>query len=51
MFMGAFAYSDDVARLALTDIALNKLINVFVSFAEEYHVPFNPIKSSLYNFR
>ena len=49
-FMGAFAYGDDVALLAPTIMALYKLINVCVSFAREYHVFFNPIKSKLIAF-
>ena len=44
IFMGAFAYADDVALLAPTIMSLNKLIDVCVSFAREYHVLFNPIK-------
>ena len=40
-------YADDVALLAPTIMSLNKLINVCVSFAREYHVLFNPIKSKL----
>ena len=43
--MGAFAYVDDVAVLASIIMALNKLINVFVSFARQYYVFFNPIKN------
>ena len=31
-------------------MSLNKLINVCVSFAREYHVLFNPIKSKLIAF-
>ena len=50
IFMGAFAYADDVALLAPTIMSLNKLINVCVSFAREYHVLFNPIKSKLIAF-
>ena len=49
--MGAFAYNaDDVALLAPTIMSLNKLINVCVSFAREYHGLFNPIKSKLIAF-
>ena len=48
--MGALAYADDVALLAQTIMTLNKLINVCVSFAREYHVLFNPIKSKLIVF-
>ena len=50
IFMGALAYADDVALLAQTIMALNKLINVCVSFAREYHDLFNPIKSKLIAF-
>ena len=50
IIMGAFAYADDVALLAPTIMSLNKLINVCVSFAREYHVLFNPIKSKLIAF-
>ena len=45
IFMGAFAYADDVALLVPTIMSLNKLIDVCVSFAREYHVLFKPIKS------
>ena len=31
-------------------MSLNKLINICVSFAREYHVLFNPIKSKLIAF-
>ena len=48
IFMSAFAYADDVALLAQTIMALNKLINVGLYFAREYHVLFNPIKSKLF---
>ena len=50
IFIGAFAYADDVALLAPTIMSPNKLINVCVSFAREYHVLFNPIKSKLIAF-
>ena len=50
IFMGAFAYADDVALLAPTIMSSNKLINVCVSFGREYHVLFNPIKSKLLAF-
>ena len=49
-FLGAFAYADDVALLAPTIMALNKLSNVCVSFAREYHVLFDPIKGKLIAF-
>ena len=42
--------ADDVALLAPTIMALNKLINVCVSFAREHHVLFHPIKSKLIAF-
>ena len=48
--MGAFAYADDVALLAPTIMAHNKLISVCVSFAREYHVLFNLIKRKLIVF-
>ena len=48
--MCALAYADDVALQAQTIMALNKLINVCVSFAREYHVLFNPIKIKLIAF-
>ena len=47
IFMGVFAYADDVALLAPTIMAHNKLITVCVSFAQEYHVLFNLIKRKL----
>ena len=50
IFMGAFAYADDVAPLAPTIMSLNKLINVCVSFARKYLVLFNTIKSKLIAF-
>ena len=46
IFICAFA----VALLASTIMALNKLINVCVSFARKYHVLFNPIRSKLIAF-
>ena len=48
--MGAFGYADDVALLAPTIMSPNKLINVCVSFAREYHVLFNHIRSKLIAF-
>ena len=48
IFMGAFVHADDVALPAQTIMALNKLINVGLYFAREYHVLFNPIKSKLF---
>ena len=50
IFMGAFAYADDVALLAPTIMSLNKLINVCVLFEREYHVLFNSMKSKLVAF-
>ena len=46
----SYAYADDAALLAPTFMALNKLINVCVSFAREYHVLFDHIKSKLIAF-
>ena len=46
-FMGVFAHADDVALLAQTIMALNKLINAGLYFAREYHVLFDPLKSNL----
>ena len=43
-------YADDVALLAPTIMAPNKLINLCVSFAQKYHVLFNPIKNNLIVF-
>ena len=43
--MHVFDARDDVALLAPTIMSLKKLIYVCVSFAREYHVLFNPIKS------
>ena len=40
-------YADDVALLAPTIMARNKLITLCVSFSREFHVLFNPIKSKL----
>ena len=50
IFMGAFAYADDVALLAPTIMAHNKLITVCVSFARGFHVLFNLIKRKLIAF-
>ena len=46
-FAGAFGYADDVALIAPSLYALNKMISVCESYAERNHITFNPTKSKL----
>ena len=46
-FAGAFGYADDVALIAPSLYALKKMISLCESYAERYHITFNPIKSKL----
>ena len=46
-FAGAFGYADDVALNAPSLYALKKRISLCESYAERYHITFNPIKSKL----
>ena len=46
-FAGAFGYADDVALIAPSLYALKKMISVCESYAERYHITFNPTKSKL----
>ena len=46
-FAGAFGYADDVALIAPPLYALKKMISVCESYAERYHITFNPTKSKL----
>ena len=46
-FAGAFGYVYDVALIALSLYALKKMISVCESYAERYHIAFNPTKSKL----
>ena len=46
-FAGAFGYADDVTLIAPSLYALKKIISVCESYAERYHITFNPTKSKL----
>ena len=46
-FAGAFGYVDDVALIAPSLYALKNMISVCESYAEPYHITFNPTKSKL----
>ena len=46
-FAGAFGYADDVALIAPSLYGLKKMISVCESYAERYHITFNPTKSKL----
>ena len=46
-FAGAFGYADDGALIAPSLYALKKMISLCESYAERYHITFNPIKSKL----
>ena len=45
-FAGAFGYADDVALIAPLLYAQKKMISVCESYAERYHITFNPTKSN-----
>lgn len=51
MFMGAFAYADDIVLLSPTRLGLRKLLDICNNFSTEYHVNFNPTKSQLVYYR
>ena len=49
-FVGAAGYADDIVLLAPTVTSMSKLLNICVSFSEEYDVLFNSTKSKLIIF-
>ena len=46
-FAGAFGYADNVALIEPSLYALKKMISVWESYAERYHITFNPAKYKL----
>ena len=50
-FCGSFGYADDVALLAPTRSCLRSMLSICDSFAEEFLLTFNPIKSKYLVFR
>ena len=47
VYMGAFAYADDITLLTPTQYALDKLLDIANDFSTEYDVTFNPDKTKL----
>ena len=50
LFVGAFAYADDVVLLAPTVFALNKMLRVASTFSIDFMISFNASKSKLIIF-
>ena len=50
IFMGAFGYADDIVVLSPMKQGLLRMLDICDTFAEEYEVLFNPIKSILLFF-
>ena len=44
-YAGAFGYADDIALVSRSIYALKKMISVCESYAQDYHITFNPAKS------
>ena len=44
-YTGAFGYADDIALVSPSIYGLKKMISICVSYAQDYHITFNPAKS------
>ena len=49
-YAGAFGYADDIALVSHSIYVLNKMISICESYAQNYHITFNPAKSKLLCF-
>ena len=49
-YAGAFGYADDIALLSPSIYGLKKMISICESYAQDYHITFNPAKSKLLCF-
>ena len=45
---GAFGYADDIALVSPSIYGLKKMIFICESYAQDYHITFNPVKSNCY---
>jgi hypothetical protein len=44
-FVGALAYADDIVLIAPTPTALRRLLAICESYAQDYCISFNPLKT------
>ena len=49
-YAGAFGYADDIALVSPSIYGLKKMISICESYAQDYHITFNPAKSKLLCF-
>ena len=49
-YAGAFGYADDIALVPPSIYGLKKMISICESYAQDYHITFNPAKSKLLCF-
>ena len=49
-YAGAFRYTDDIALVSPSIYGLKKMITICESYAQDYHITFNPAKSKLLCF-
>ena len=49
-YAGAFGYADDIALVSPSIYGFKKMISICESYAQDYHVTFNPAKSKLICF-
>ena len=51
-YAGAFGYADDIALVSTSIYDFKKMISIFCeSYAQDYHITFNPAKSQLLCFK
>ena len=43
-YAGAFGYADDIALVSPSIYGLKKMISICESYAQDYHITFNPAK-------
>ena len=49
-YAGAFGYADDIALVSPSIYGLKKMISICETYAQDYHITFNPAKSKLLCF-
>ena len=49
-YAGAFGYADDIALVSPSIYGLKKMISICETYAQDYHIIFNPAKSKLLCF-
>ena len=49
-YAGAFGYADDIALVLPSIYGLEKMISICESYAQDYHITFNPAKSKFLCF-